>query len=219
MAERRWTVLIVEDHSMVAAGIQALLEDDPDISVIGRAATVAEACSLAGQTRPHVVLLDFRMPDLSGADAVRAILGALPDVAVLTVTASTEAEALEPVVRAGAMGFVRKDADADELTMAVKTVAAGGAHFSRTAMSRLVQIQSGAEGKPVLSPREIEVLQLVADGSPIAKIASELHLSQHTVRNHLRSAMTKLGVHTTLDAVVHAARARLVDLRMTEGEA
>ncbi len=214
MAERRWKALIVEDHS----SLRALLEDDPDISVIGHAATVAEGCSLAVRTRPHVVLLDFRMPDLSGADAVRAVLGAVPDVAVLTVTASTEAEALEPVVRAGAMGFVRKDAEADELALAVKTVAAGGAHFSRTAMNRLVQIRSGAEGKSVLSPREIEVLQLVADGWPIPKIASELHLSQHTVRNHLRAAMTKLGVHTTLDAVVHAARARLIDLRMPEGD-
>ncbi|HEX5511678.1 MAG TPA: response regulator transcription factor [Actinomycetales bacterium] len=218
MAERRWKVLIVEDHSMVAAGLQALLEDDPEIAVIGRASTVAEGCALADRTRPHVVLLDFRMPDLSGADAVRAVLAALPDVAVLTVTASTEAEALEPVVRAGAMGFVRKDAEGDELALAVKTVAAGGAHFSRTAMSRLVQIQAGAEGKPVLSPREIEVLQSVADGSAIPKIATELHLSQHTVRNHLRSAMTKLGVHTTLDAVVRAARARLIDLRLSEGD-
>lgn len=211
-----WTVLIVEDHDMVAAGLAAVLDDDPQLHVVGRVGTVAEACRQVPQVRPDVVLLDFRLPDLRGGDAVRAVLAVAPDTVVLTVTASSESEALQEVVEAGVMGFVRKDASGDELATAVKAVADGGAYFSRTAMARILRSQQAAGERPSLSGREVEVLQELADGSSIPQIASRLHLSHHTVRNHLRSAMGKLGVHTALDAVVHAARARLVDLHLPD---
>jgi DNA-binding NarL/FixJ family response regulator len=214
MAEETFTVLIVEDHLMVAAGLAAMLEDEPDLQVVGRAATVAEATDAARRLRPDVVMLDFRLPDGEGAEAIDAVLAANPDVKILTVTAHSEAEALGPAVSSGVMGFVRKDAPGDELLHAVRTVAGGGAYFSRDAMAQIIRGQRPKAEGPAVSEREVQVLQCLADGLAIPAIARELGLSQHTVRNHLRAVMAKLGVHTSLDAVVHGARAGLVDLRL-----
>ena len=110
------------------------------------------------------------------------------------------------------MGFVRKDADAEELVSAIRSVAHGEAHFSRSAMAAIVRERRDGPSHQQLSGREVEVLQAMADGRSVAQIAAALHLSQHTVRNHIRSAMGKLGVHTSLEAVVRAVRAGLVDL-------
>jgi DNA-binding NarL/FixJ family response regulator len=216
MPEQAFTVLIVEDHLMVAAGLAAMLEDEPDLEVVGRAATVAEATEAVARLHPDVVMLDFRLPDAQGADAINAVLAVDPDLKVLTVTAHSEAEALGPAVSAGVMGFVRKDAPGDDLLTAVRTVAAGGAYFSRDAMAQIIRGQRPVTAGPAVSEREVEVLQCLADGLPIPAIARQLELSQHTVRNHLRAVMAKLGVHTSLDAVVHGARAGLVDLHLPE---
>jgi DNA-binding NarL/FixJ family response regulator len=193
-----------------------MLEDEPDLQVVGQAATVAAATEAVARLRPDVVMLDFRLPDGQGASAIEAVLRANPDVKVLTVTAHTEDEALGPAVSAGVMGFVRKDAPGDELLTAVRTVAAGGAYFSRDAMARIIRGQRPEVARPAVSDREVEVLQCLADGMPIPAIARKLDLSQHTVRNHLRAVMAKLDVHTSLDAVVHGARAGLVDLRLPD---
>jgi two-component system, NarL family, response regulator DevR len=216
MAEEPFTVLIVEDHLMVAAGLAAMLEDEPDLEVVGQAATVAAATEAVVRLRPDVVMLDFRLPDGQGAEAIEAVLGANGEVKILTVTAHSEAEALAPAVSAGVMGFVRKDAPGDELLTAVRTVAAGGAYFSRDAMARIIRGQRPEVERPAVSEREVEVLQCLADGMPIPAIARRLDLSQHTVRNHLRAVMAKLDVHTSLDAVVHGARAGLVDLHLPD---
>lgn len=214
MSQQPFTVLIVEDHRMVAAGLAAMIEDEPDLTVVGTAARLAEAVAAVAEVTPDVVLLDYRLPDAQGPDAITAILAAAADVKVLTVTAHTEAEALGPAVSAGSMGFVRKDAPGDELLLAVRTVAAGGAFFSRDAMALLISSGRPDDERPVVSEREAQVLQSLADGLTIPAIAARLGLSQHTVRNHLRGAMAKLDVHTSLDAVVHAARAGLIDLRL-----
>lgn len=214
MSQQPFTVLIVEDHRMVAAGLAAMIEDEPDLTVVGTAARLAEAVTAVAEVAPDVVLLDYRLPDAQGPDAITAILAAAADVKVLTVTAHTEAEALGPAVSAGSMGFVRKDAPGDELLLAVRTVAAGGAFFSRDAMALLISSGRPDDERPVVSEREAQVLQSLADGLTIPAIAARLGLSQHTVRNHLRGAMAKLDVHTSLDAVVHAARAGLIDLRL-----
>jgi DNA-binding NarL/FixJ family response regulator len=206
------SVLIVEDHQMVAAGLAAILEDEPDITVVGRAATVAKAVSMASALRPDVVLMDYRLPDARGGEGISAVLQASPSSRVLTVTASREEEALSQVVSAGAMGFISKDAPGEVLVSAVSSVARGEAHFSRAAMASIVQGQRTSPEGSTLSAREVEVLQSLADGRSVVQIAADLHLSQHTVRNHIRSAMARLGVHTSLEAVVRAARAGLVDI-------
>lgn len=209
------TILIVEDHAMVAAGLAAILDDEPDLHVVGRADSVASALPLAAALRPNVIMMDFRLPDAPGADGIAAVLRASPESTVLTVTASREDEALSAVVDAGAMGFVRKDAGTEELVAAVRTVAAGGGHFSRAAVAKIIHSRQDGH-RPTLSPRELEVLQALADGASVGHIAGLLHLSQHTVRNHIRSAMGKLAVHTSLEAVIKAARAGLIDIRKHE---
>jgi DNA-binding NarL/FixJ family response regulator len=215
VTERATTVLIVEDHAMVAAGLAALLGDEPDLRVVGQADSVASAVSMSAALRPDVVMMDFRLPDSSGGSGIAAVLRASPGSTVLAVTASREDEALTAVVDAGAMGFVHKDAGADELVTAIRTVAAGGGHFSRSAVARIVQGRRDDDRRS-LSGREVEVLQALADGASVGQIATTLHLSQHTVRNHIRSAMGKLGVHTSLEAVISAARGGLVDIRAQE---
>ena len=164
MSGQTFTVLIVEDHLMVAAGLAAMLEDEPDLEVVGQAATVAAATDAVARLRPDVVMLDFRLPDGEGAPAIAAVLEANPDVKVLTVTAHSEAEALGPAVSAGVMGFVRKDAPGDELLQAVRTVAAGGAYFSREAMAQIIAGQRPQPAGPAVSEREVQVLQCLADG-------------------------------------------------------
>lgn len=212
VSERTVKVLIVEDHRMVAAGLAAVLEDEPGISVVGQADTAGRAASMAAALNPDVVLMDFRLPDMRGADAITAVSRSCPTSRVLTVTASREDEALEQVVDAGAMGFVGKDAAAEELIAAVRSVARGEAHFSRAAMATIIRRRREGATRQALSDREVEVLQALADGASVTEIAGSLHLSQHTVRNHIRSAMGKLGVHTSLEAVLHAARSGLVDI-------
>jgi DNA-binding NarL/FixJ family response regulator len=206
------TILIVEDHKMVAAGLAAILEDEPGMTVVGHADTVAKAVAMASALKPQVVLMDFRLPDARGAEGITAVLEASPTSRVLTVTAAREDESLGQVVAAGAMGFVRKDSSGDELISAVMSIARGEAHFSRSAMAAIVQGQRSDGARPMLTQREVEVLQELDDGHSITEIAASLHLSQHTVRNHIRAAMAKLGVHTSLQAVVQAARAGLVDI-------
>lgn len=206
------TVLIAEDHQLMSDGLAALLEGAGDVTVVGQAGTAERAASMAVALSPDVVLMDYRLPDNRGALGIQGVLRACPRTRVLVVTASREDEALAAVLEAGAMGCLHKDADAEDLLTAVRAVAGGEAYFSRAAMAAIVLSRRQGAAHQALSPREVEVLQSLADGRSVARIAGDLHLSQHTVRNHIRSAMARLEVHTALEAVVHAARAGLVDI-------
>ena len=206
------TVLIAEDHQLMSDGLAALLEGAGDVTVVGQAGTAERAASMAVALSPDVVLMDYRLPDSRGALGIQGVLRACPRTRVLVVTASREDEALAAVLEAGAMGCLHKDADAEDLLTAVRAVAGGEAYFSRAAMAAIVLSRRQGAAHQALSPREVEVLQSLADGRSVARIAGDLHLSQHTVRNHIRSAMARLEVHTALEAVVHAARAGLVDI-------
>lgn len=206
------TVLIAEDHQLVSDGLAALLEGAGDVTVVGQAGTAERAVSMAVALSPDVVLMDYPLPDSRGALGIQGVLRACPRTRVLVVTASREDEALAAVLEAGAMGCLHKDADAEDLLTAVRAVAGGEAYFTRAAMAAIVLSRRQGAAHQSLSPREVEVLQALADGRSVARIAGDLHLSQHTVRNHIRSAMARLEVHTALEAVVHAARAGLVDI-------
>ncbi|UER53441.1 response regulator transcription factor [Kineosporiaceae bacterium SCSIO 59966] len=205
------TVLIAEDHQLVSDGLAALLEGAGDVTVVGQVGTAERAASMAVALAPDVVLMDYRLPDSRGALGIQGVLRACPRTRVLVVTASREDEALAAVLEAGAMGFLHQDSGAEDLLTAVRAVAGGEAYFTRAAMAAILSRRQGASHQ-ALSPREVEVLQALADGRSVAGIAGDLHLSQHTVRNHIRSAMARLEVHTALDAVVHAVRAGLVDI-------
>lgn len=203
-------VLIADDHPVVRAGLRALLDVEPDIEVVGDAATPDEAVEAASALRPAVVLMDLRFgpdttgTDPTGADATRSVR-ALPDApAVLVLTNyDTDADILG-AVEAGASGYLLKDAPPAELLAAVRAAAAGATALAPAIAARLLERVRAPRDD--LSPREVEVLQLVAAGATNAVVARTLFLSEPTVKTHLVHAYTKLGVSSRTAAVAEARR-------------
>ncbi len=207
------TVVIVDDHEVVALGLKALLDDVDDIDVIGSATTGADAVALVARRRPDVVLMDYRLPDGTGADTAREVRTANPKTNVIMITSVADRRVLSQALDAGCCGFLSKNSDRADLIDAITAAASGDSYFTRDVLKHLVHLRRFDEvGSTELSTREIEVLQLTADGLSPDDVASSLHLSAHTVKNHLRHAMAKLDAHTKLDAVVKAVRARLISI-------
>lgn len=207
-------VLLVEDHDMVARGLEAALNDEDDIEVVGRAASAADGVARHAQLDPDVVVMDYRLPDGSGTDATRRIRENDPDAVVLLLTGFDDAGVVAAALDSGCSGFVTKDATIDNLAGAIRSVARGAAVFPAGQLARALrpaarEPQVGAD----LTSREREVLSLLAEGASTEEIAQLLFLSLHTVRNHVRNILTKLQARTKLEAVIVAARAGIVDLR------
>lgn len=208
-------VLLVDDHPLFLDGVRAALAGDPDLEVVGEAHDIATAVELATVTSPDVVLMDLNLPDGSGIDATRKILGTDPGVRVLVMTMSADDDAVVAAMRAGARGYVVKGAGRTDLIQAVRTVVAGGAVFSPTVADRLgdffagMAAQPGREIFPRLSEREREVLDLLARGYDNRRIATELFLSDKTVRNHVSAVLSKLDAPDRADAILRARRAGL----------
>jgi len=206
-------VLLVDDHAVVAEGLAALLGGDGSIEVVARAADVAGAVGAAVHHRPDVVLMDFRLPDGSGVEAVERIRAAGCDAAVIMLTAATDRRVLRMALEAGCLGYLSKHADRRELVAAIHAAARNETAFTSDMLTHLVHVgRVQPDAGDDLTPRECDVLQLSADGKAPEEIAAALHLSHHTVRNHLRHAMTKLGAHTKLDAVVKAVQRNLISV-------
>jgi DNA-binding NarL/FixJ family response regulator len=207
------TVVIVDDHEVVALGLSALLDDADGIEVIGLATTCEDAIKLVIKKRPDVVLMDYRLPDGTGAETARAFNDAKLETNVVMITSVADRRVLSQALDAGCCGFLSKNSDRADLIDAISAAAAGESYFTRDVLKHLVHLRRYDDiGQTELSDREIEVLQLAADGLHPEEIAKKLHLSAHTVKNHLRHAMTKLDAHTKLEAVVKAVRARLISI-------
>ena len=207
------TVLIVDDHEVVALGLRALLDDDDRIEVIGTATTGAEAVAIVAERRPDVVLMDYRLPDGTGAETARTLRDTGADTNVVMITSVADRRVLSQALDAGCCGFLSKNSDRADLVDAITRAARGESYFTRDVLKHLVHLRRFDEvGQSELSDREVEVLQLTADGCSSDEIAERLHLSAHTVKNHLRHAMNKLDAHTKLEAVVTALRARLISI-------
>jgi DNA-binding NarL/FixJ family response regulator len=208
-------ILLVDDHPLFLDGVRAALSGEADLDVVGEAHDVADALRLARETQPDVVLMDLNLPDGSGIDATRAMLASGAGPRILVMTMSADDDAVVAAMRAGARGYVVKGAGRADLIHAVRTVAAGGAVFSPTIADRLggffagLAAQPGRELFPQLSPREREVLDLMAKGYENSRIARELFLSDKTVRNHVSAVLTKLDVAHRSEAIVRARRAGL----------
>jgi DNA-binding NarL/FixJ family response regulator len=206
-------VLVVDDQAIVRDGLVTLLGLLPDVEVVGEAADGAVAVEIAAELRPNVVLMDLRMPILSGADATSRLRSILPDAAVLVLTTYADDESIASALAAGARGYLTKDAGRDELAAAVRAAAAGQLTFAREVGERIADSFAPAppSGRrfPQLRPREAEVLDLMAAGLSNTQIAAELYLSVGTVKSYVNDIFSKLGARDRAHAIALAiGRAR-----------
>ena len=199
----RIRLVIADDHPVVRAGLQEMLKSQPDFEIVGEASNGVEAVTLVSQVQPDVVLMDLRMTLLDGAAATAQIRAKLPQTAVLVLTSYESNADILRAIEAGAMGYLLKDAQREELFTAVRTVAQGKAVFAPTVATRLLR-QVQKPGRAALSARELEVLMLVAGGASNKEIARALHLSEATVKSHLLHLFAKLAVSDRTAAVTAA---------------
>jgi DNA-binding NarL/FixJ family response regulator len=199
------TVLLVDDHPVVREGLRGMLQAEPDLTVIGEAGSGAEAVALVPVKQPDVVLMDLRMPGLDGVGATRQILQAVPRARVVVLTTyETDTDILR-AVDAGACGYLLKDASRTDLAHAVRAAARGETVLAPSVAGRLVHRMRNPPAQP-LSPREVEVLRLVATGATNADIGRALHISEATVKTHLLRVFGKLDVSDRTAAVTTAMR-------------
>ena len=203
----RITVLLADDHSLVRRGFRRMLDDDPAIEVVGEASDGEEAVALAARLQPQVIVMDCAMPRTSGLEAMRRILTGSPKTAILMLSMHSEQTLVRQAMAAGARGYVLKSAVDLDLAGAVKRVAAG-----ETVLDPALDRPDPASDARPLSPRELEVLQLICDGLSNRDIAKALDLSPNTVAVHRANIMSALGIHKTAELVVYAIHHGLVTL-------
>jgi DNA-binding NarL/FixJ family response regulator len=211
-------VLIADDQRVVRDGLSMLVGLIEGVEVVGTACDGAEAVELAQSVLPHVVLMDLRMPRMEGAEATRAIRSALPDTHVLVLTTYADDESLFPALQAGARGYLTKDASAEEIEQAIRALVAGQTHLDPAIQQRLVAAvldetpTPAAESRPLpdsLTPREAEVLKLIAEGRSNAEIAETLFVSGATVKTHVNRIFYKTGARDRAQAVRYAYEHRI----------
>jgi NarL family two-component system response regulator LiaR len=185
---------------------------DPELEVVGEAANGEEALRMARELEPDVVLMDLLMPVMNGIEATRAIRAELPDVEVVALTSVLEDASVSGAVRAGAIGYLLKDTEANELSRAIKAAAEGRVQLAPEAAARLMNEVRAPESPEALTEREIEVLKLVARGKANKQISSALFIGEKTVKTHVSSILTKLGVQSRTQAALYAVRTGLVSV-------
>jgi len=209
MPEPKVSVLLVDDHALVRHGFRRMLEDDPDITVVGEASDGHDAVKEAIRLQPAVVVMDFALPSMNGAVATRQLLKECPLTAVLILSMHSEPAYVHTCLEAGARGYLLKNAMDLELVDAVKQVAAGVQMLD----PRLGQLSAvGSERDDALTARELEVLQLIVHGKSNKEIATVLSLSANTVAVHRSNIMRTLAIHNTAELVVYAIRKGLVSI-------
>jgi DNA-binding NarL/FixJ family response regulator len=209
-------VLLADDHRMLREGLRRTLEEE-GLEVVGEAADGEEALRLAAKLRPDVVLMDVTMPVLDGVEATRQLHEHLPDIPVVILTMHADREVLARAIRAGAAGYLVKDCSTDEVVRTVRLAASGETALSpELAASMLAEAQRAdtpaEELEPIISKREEEVLQLVADGLSTSEVAAKLYISIKTVKNHLASIYEKLDSRDRTQAVLRAVRMGIIRL-------
>ena len=215
MVESIIRILIADDHGVVREGLRAVLGSEPDMEVVGEAATGEEVLVRAAELRPDVILMDIQMPDGNGIEATRRILETNPHVGVVVLTMFEDDDSVFSAMRAGARGYVLKAAEPAEIVKVVRTVAVGEAYFGSEIARRLMDFFSAPkpaspeEAFPELTVREVEILDLIAHGHSNAKIAARLFVSPNTVRNHISHIFGKLQVADRAHAIVRAREAGL----------
>jgi DNA-binding NarL/FixJ family response regulator len=207
--EKKITVLLVDDHSLVRRGFRRMLEDEKDMHVVGEAGDGETAVKLAKELHPQVVLMDCALPGMNGLQATREIMESSPEAKVLMLSMHSESTWVRQAVEAGAKGYMLKNALDLELGSAIRKVAAG-----ETVFDPQVEQPSALKGErnAGLTQRELEVLQMIVDGKSNKEIATVLDLSANTIAVHRANIMNTLGIHKTAELVVYAIRAGLVNV-------
>jgi DNA-binding NarL/FixJ family response regulator len=204
------SVLLVDDHSLVRRGFRRILEDAPDMAVVGEASDGAEAIRLAAELRPRLIVMDCALPGMSGLDATRRILHKFPEIAILMLSMHSEDTWVHQALDAGARGYILKSAMDMELVTAIRRVVEGEIVLDPQ-LSRATALKG--ERNSGLTVRELEVLKLIVAGKSNKEIATDLDLSANTVAVHRANIMDALGIHKTAELVVYAIRSGLVNIR------
>ncbi|HKI04192.1 MAG TPA: response regulator transcription factor [Thermoanaerobaculia bacterium] len=208
-------VLVVDDHLVVRKGVQALLMDAKDITVVGEACDGLEAVAEARRLRPQVILMDLQLPRLDGVEAIRAILAEQPDVGIVVLTGTDGDEHVLTAVEAGALGYLAKTSEREDFLQAILRVARGELWLPPRLTRKLlahVKPRSGAGLTEPLTGRENSVLNLLAKGRTNHQIANELNIAEATVRTHVSHILDKLGVNNRVEAALHALRVGVATL-------
>ena len=214
--------MIVDDHALFRRGLEMVLEEEPDIELVGQASDGSEAVEKAGESLPDVVLMDIRMPRSSGIEACRAMKEVAPSAKIVMLTISDEEEDLFEAIRAGASGYLLKDLPLDEVAETVRAVHGGQSLINPSMAGKLLSefatLAKRDTGErvqqvpaPRLTEREMQVLKLVARGMNNRDIAKELFISENTVKNHVRNILEKLQIHSRMEAVMVAVREKLIE--------
>lgn len=199
-------IVIADDHKVVRQGLRLFLHVDPELVIVGEAGNGREALALARELRPDVVLMDVLMPVMDGIAATEAIRRELPETEILALTSVLEDTAVVEIMRAGAIGYLLKDVDGDELCRAIRAAAAGRVQLAPEAAALLLHELRALDHAEPLTERETEVLRLLARGQSNREIASSLHLKEETVKTHVSKILSKIGVRSRTQAAIYAIR-------------
>ncbi len=202
-------VLIADDHGVVRQGLRMFLALDPDLEVVGEASDGLEALELARQLKPDVVLMDLLMPVMDGITATAAIRRELPETEVVALTSVLEDQSVVGAVRAGAIGYLLKDTQAEQLCRVIRSAAAGQVQLSPSVAARLMREMRAPESPETLTERETEILRLLATGRSNKEIANGLQIGEKTVKTHVSNILAKLGLQSRTQAALYAVRVGL----------
>jgi DNA-binding NarL/FixJ family response regulator len=206
-------ILIADDHSVVRQGLRMFLSLDDELEVVGEAADGAEAVRLAHELKPDIVLMDVLMPVMDGITATNEIRQQLPDTEVIALTSVLEDASVVGAIKAGAIGYLLKDTQSDELRRMIKAAAAGQVQLSPQAAARLVREVRAPDSPEALTERETDVLRLIAQGKANKEIAAALTIGEKTVKTHVSNILMKLGVQSRTQAALYAAQIGLVPIQ------
>jgi two-component system, NarL family, response regulator LiaR len=203
-------ILLVDDHAVVRQGLRMFLSLDPDLEIVGEASNGEEGVALARRLKPDVVLMDLLMPGMDGIAATAVLRRELPNTEVIALTSVLEDRLVVDAIRAGAIGYLLKDTNADELCQAIKAAAAGQVQLSPQAAARLMREVRVPDSPETLTERETEVLRLLAQGQANKEIANSLTITEKTVKTHVSNILAKLSVSSRTQAALYAVRIGLV---------
>jgi NarL family two-component system response regulator LiaR len=215
MADQTIRILIADDHTVVRKGLKALILTEPNLEVVGEAADGEEAVRRARIVKPDVILMDMSMPNKDGVEAIQEIKAEDPNARILVLTSFAEDKKILAAIKAGALGYLLKDASPDELLRAIQDVFLGKSSLHPTVAQKVISAiqqpsQEKTAGESDLTDREIEILKLIAEGLPNQQIAKQLYISERTVRTHVSNILRKLNLPNRTQAALYAVREGLV---------